>query len=354
MRKRISLKDIANELGVSTAVVSYVLNDKYEGRISKSKAKQIKDLAKKMNYFPNQIAKSLKKDRTFTIGLIIADISNLFYSNIARYIEDESKKYNYNVIFGSADENADKFKDLIHVMLSRQVDGIILAAPNGTEETLNYLKDQHIPFVLIDRFFPKVADINSIVINNYQASFAVVEHITNNGYKSPAMVTLCSNLFHMQERTSGFKNAAMQLLGIEEPVVVEIDEGMLAEEIENRMLALLKNGNDLVYFSTNKIAMEGLAVLVKHGVQVPDEMGIVCFDEADAYKIFHTGITYVKQPLRQIGYESVEVLISLINGNRFAKSVVLGTHIVAHNSSAPIDKENNPKPADDHGDIKTF
>src|SRR5690554_5237462 len=107
MRKRVSLKDIAGELGVSTAVVSFVLNDKYEGRVSETKAQQIRDTAKKLNYTPNQIAKSLKKDRTFTIGLIIADISNLFYSNIARFIEDESKKYKYNVIFGSADENAE-------------------------------------------------------------------------------------------------------------------------------------------------------------------------------------------------------------------------------------------------------
>jgi len=335
MKKRVSLKDIANELSVSTAVVSYVLNDKYVGRISEMKAKQIQDMAKKLNYFPNQIAKSLKKDLTLTIGLIIADISNLFYSNIARHIEDESKKYKYNLIFGSADENADKFSELIHVMLSRQVDGIILAAPKGTEDTLDYLRNQDVPFVLIDRYFPRMADINTVGINNYQASYAVVEHITKNGFKKPAIVTLSTDLFHMQERTSGFKNASMELLGIKKPEVVEIREELLSEEIEGRMLSLLRDGVDLVYFSTNKIAMEGLAVLVKHNIKVPDEMGIVCFDEADAYKIFNTSITFVKQPLQQIGSESVEMLMSLINGNRSAKSIVLETQIVARNSSAP-------------------
>src|SRR5690606_39901454 len=99
--------------------VSYVINDKYEMRISETKDSQIKSMAKKLNYLPNQIAKSLRKDRTLTIGLIIADISNLFYSNVDRYIEDESKHYNYNVIFGSTDEKADKYKELVHVMLSR-------------------------------------------------------------------------------------------------------------------------------------------------------------------------------------------------------------------------------------------
>jgi len=338
IKKRVSLKDIANELQVSTAVVSYVLNNKYKGRISEAKATQIKTMAKKLNYFPNQIAKSLKKDRTFTVGLIIADISNLFYSNIARYIEDESKKHNYNVIFGSADENADKFKELVQVMLSRQVDGIILAAPKGTEDILVYLKDQATPFVLIDRHFPRVSDINTVGINNYQTSFSVVEHIVRNGYKNPAMVTLNADLFHMQERALGFKNGVTELLGIKNPEIVEIKEEVLSEEIESKMLNLIKEGVDLVYFSTNKIAMEGLAILVKHNIKVPDEIGIICFDEADAYKIFNTSITFVKQPLQQIGQEAVEVLISLINGNKFAKSIVLGTQIIAQNSSAPTKK----------------
>lgn len=343
MRKKISLKDIATELGVSTAVVSYVLNDKHKGKISETKAEQIKDLAKKLNYFPNQIAKSLRKDRTLTIGVIIADISNLFYSNIVRYIEDESKRHSYNVIFGSMDENADKFKELIQVMLSRQVDGLILAAPKDTYDTLGYLRGQNIPFVLIDRYFPRINDINTVAIDNYQASYAVVEHIAENGYKKPAMVTLSTDLYHMKERTSGFRKACMELLGIKEPKVVEIKEDVLSDETEHRMLSLLKEGIDLVYFSTNKVAMEGLAVLVKHDIHVPNEMGIVCFDEADAYKIFNTSITFVKQPLQVIGRESVEVLISLINGNHSAKNIVLGTQIVANNSSAPRKKAETAK-----------
>src|SRR5690606_38773497 len=104
--------DIANQLGVSTALVSYVLNDQKKGRINLETANKIKELAKSLNYFPNQIAKSLKSDRTYVIGLVIADISNLYYSNIARFIEDKSNKHNYNVVFGSADESAKKFQEL--------------------------------------------------------------------------------------------------------------------------------------------------------------------------------------------------------------------------------------------------
>src|SRR5690606_32299738 len=149
---------------------------------------------------------------------------------------------------------------------------------------LVYLKDQATPFVLIDRHFPRISDINTVGINNYQTSFSVVEHIVRNGYKKPAMVTLNADLFHMQERALGFKNGVTELLGIKNPEIVEIKEEVLSEEIESKMLNLIKEGVDLVYFSTNKIAMEGLAILVKHNIKVPDEIGIICFDEADAYK----------------------------------------------------------------------
>src|SRR3990170_7821821 len=100
MFKKTSLKDIATKVGVSTALVSYVLNNKKEGRISKEVAVKIKDAAREMNYRTNQIAKSLKTNKTYTIGLIVADISNPFFSALARIIEDEADKLNYTVIFG--------------------------------------------------------------------------------------------------------------------------------------------------------------------------------------------------------------------------------------------------------------
>lgn len=335
MRRKISMKDIAKELGVSTTLVSYVLNDKYPGRIKAETAKKIKDYAKSVNYFPNHIAKSLKKDKTFTIGLIIADISNLFYSNIARIIEDESEKYMYNVIFGSADENVAKFKKLTQVFVSRQVDGIILAAPAGAADSIEYLKEQQIPFVLIDRFFPELSEINSITIDNYKASYEVVELLSRNSFKNPAMITLTSDLFHMKERTRGFREASIQILGTKAPKIVEIQEEKLFAEIESVLLELLKTGEvDVVYFSTNKIAMQAFAVFAKHKIKVPEQLGVICFDEADAYKIFNTSITYVRQPLKQMGREAVEILTSLINGEKYAKSVVFNTTIVQKDSTA--------------------
>ncbi len=147
--KRVSLKDIAQKVGVSTALVSYVLNNKKEGRISKEIAQKIKDTAKELNYRTNLLAKSLKTNKTYTIGLIVADIASPFSSGMARIIEDEADKLNYTVIFGSSDENAQKFGKLVDTFLTRQVDGLIIAPPENAENQIFHLQQQGMPFVLV-------------------------------------------------------------------------------------------------------------------------------------------------------------------------------------------------------------
>lgn len=333
-RKKVALKDIAKELGVSTALVSYVLNDKHPGRINQETARRIKDLAIKLNYRPNQIAKSLKKNKTFTIGLIIADISNLFYSGIARVIEDEAKNMKYNVIFGSADENPQKFQELILVFLGRQVDGLILAAPAGSEETLEYLRLQDVPFVLIDRHFPKLKDINTVLIDNHNASYKVGEHLYNNGFRQPAMITLKSDLFHLKERTRGFIEA-YRARNSKDPLIMEIPEEDLHSEIAGIIEEAQKNKVDALYFSTNKIAIEGLSVLARKKIKVPEEMGVICFDEADAYKLFPSTISFVKQPLKHIGKQAVQ---KLLEENARTEQIILGAQLIKGDSSS---KQNN-------------
>lgn len=330
------MKDIAQELGVSTALVSYVMNNKFTDRINADTAKKIKELAASLNYTPNHIAKSLKKNKTFTIGLIIADISNLFYSNIARFIEDEAEKNNYNVIFGSADESPYKFKGLLDIFLGRQVDGIILAAPANTEHNIKYLRDQGMPFVLIDRIFPRIKGVNSVMIDNYRASYEVVQHLAEKKFERPVMITLASKLYHLQERSRGYIEALQSVMQTQETKVFDVKEEELSEKIEGIILGLLNTSSniDSVYFSTNKIAMEGLAVIAKHRIKVPEQLGVVCFDEADAYRIFNTSITYVKQPLRQIGNEAVRLLLSKIKGVQIMKNEILNTEIIEGSSTS--------------------
>lgn len=207
--KKISLKDIANRVGVSTALVSYVLNNQKEGRINKEVAQKIRETAKQLNYRTNQVARSLKTNKTYTIGLIVADISNPFFSALARIIEDEADNNNYTVIFGSSDENSKKSEKLMETFLNRQVDGLIIAPPENSESQIQYLQEQDIPFVLIDRYFPDIKT-NWVAIDNYTAAYKAVKHFIDIGRKKIGMITFNSSIFTIEERTRGYLSAMKQ------------------------------------------------------------------------------------------------------------------------------------------------
>jgi LacI family transcriptional regulator len=206
MEKRVSLKDIAQKVGVSTALVSYVLNNQKEGRIGKEVAEKIRVTAKKLNYRPNQLAKSLKTNKTYTIGLIVADIANPFFSTLARIIEDEAEKNNYTVIFASSDEKSDRSQKLIDVLVDRHVDGIIIAPAEGTASQIRQLKKRNVPFVLIDRFFSDL-NANYIGVNNYEAAYEATKHIIETGRKRIGMIGFRTTLPNLEDRRKGFIKA---------------------------------------------------------------------------------------------------------------------------------------------------
>src|SRR5690348_6892120 len=207
MNKKVSLKDVALHLGVSTALVSYVINNKEkEARVGPEMAKKIRKAVAELNYQPNLIAKSLKSGKTNTIGLIVADISNPFFSSIARIIEDEARNQGYVVIFGSSDESAEKSQALINVFLNRQVDAFIIAPAENTEKQIKALKNAGIPVVLIDRYFPGVPS-DSVRINNTEVSKKAVTHLIKEDRKHIALLTYKTKLAHINERTEGYKQA---------------------------------------------------------------------------------------------------------------------------------------------------
>lgn len=335
MIKKTSLKDIAKNAGVSTSLVSYVLNNKLEGRINKKTAEKIRQVASEMHYSPNQIAKSLKSSKTYTIGLIVADISNPFSSSLARIIEDEAKKYKYTVIFGSADESNKKTQELITVLLSRQVDGFIIAPPEGFDKYLATLHQQNIPFVLIDRYFPG-SEANHVVINNYKSSFDATTHLIKNGFRKIGMVNLKSKLYHLNERTNGYKRA-LKDAGLESNCYIRtINEKNIKREITEAINELVypPNSIDALFFATNNIALEGLSFIKEKKVRVPKDLGIVCFDETNAYNLFDCPLTYVRQPLVEIGQQAVQLLLEGIEENSKYQNLFLETELVIKRSSS--------------------
>ncbi len=335
MKKRVSLKDIAQKVGVSIALVSYVLNNQKEGRISKEVTKKIKDAAKELKYRTNQIARSLKTNKTLTIGLIVADISNPFSSNIARIIEDEAERNNYTVIFGSSDESAEKFSKLISVLLNRQVDGIIIAPPGNTSSQIVSLQENEIPFVLIDRYYPDIKT-NYVAINNYQAAYSAVKHIIENNYKRIGLITYNTALFNLQERRRGYADALKENnLPFKKNQIMEVSLINTKDDVENaiRELLSLPEPVEAILFVSNILATFGLKYINTLIIKVPDDLAIVSFDESEASDFFYAPLTYIKQPLQEMGRLATNILLEAMAKNNKITSINMEAELVIRRST---------------------
>lgn len=330
MKKNPSLKDIAAKVGVSAALVSYVLNGKMEGRINKDVAARIKAVAKELNYRPNQIARSLKTNKTNSIGILLADISNPFSSQIARIIENEADKEGYAVIIGSSDESTEKSEKIIDVFLNRQVDGLILSLPEHSEEIVNDLKSKEIPFVLLDRYFPTIP-ANTVAIDNYEASQQGIKHLLDRNYKNIGIISYDTSLVHLNERLKG----ATELLN-GNCKVGKVRLGQIQEDVESAIEMFLnsKPVTDAIYFTSNLLTISGLKYLNKKSISVPDQMAIMAFDKTDALDLFYTTITTINQPLAQLGKESVRLLHQAIADNKKKEQIFLQAELSVLDSTA--------------------
>lgn len=298
--------------------------------MGKEVAEKIRIAANELNYVPNQIAKSLKTQRTYTIGLVVADINYRFSSGITRAIEAEAKRKNFTVIFGSSNESSAKFDEIVNVLVNRQVDGLILVPVQGSEETILRLQRTEVPFTLIDRNFQNILT-NSILLDNYKAAYESVNYLIKTGHKRIAFINYETTLFNLLERNRGYQDA-LKANGI------KLDEHLLQKigglnpkadtaRAINRLVAT--EGNcDAVFFATDRLAIFGLQHLNELKLNIPKDISVFSFDAAEAFDLFYCPVTHASQPLERMGKLAVGSLIDIINKNKIINQVYLETEFV--------------------------
>jgi LacI family transcriptional regulator len=329
--KKVTLKDIANYVGVSTALVSYVLNGQAEEKqVNAETSVKIKAAAEHLNYQPNQIAKSLKTQRTYTIGLVVADINYRFSTGITRAIEAEAKRKNYTVIFGSSNESAEKFDQVVNVLVNRQVDGLILVPVQGSEQTIINLQLSEVPFVLVDRNFPDIAT-NSILLDNYKAAYNSTTYLIKQGHTKIAFMNYDTTMSNLLERTRGYI-CALEDNGLEvsEKLIPLIHPLNYKTDIHKAVSYLVSSKEvcDAIFFATDRIAIYALQHLSTYHVKVPDDLSVFSFDEAEAFKLFYCSISHARQPLEKMGRLAVTTLLELINKSKIINQVYLDSDFV--------------------------
>lgn len=328
--KRVSIKDIAEKVGVSTALVSYVMNGlEKEKRVGAGVVERIREAARELNYSPNQIARSLRKGSTRTIGLIVTDIANPFFGNMARVIEDEAGKLGYTVIFGSSDEDSDKMRRLLDTLIYRQVDGFIIVPAENSENQIRNLLERHIPVVLVDRYFEEV-ETSYVVLDNFEASYFAVNRLIRKGYQRIGMVAYHSSLVHMKERVRGY-DAAMTENGLEKNIRIGRVSYNAVKADSEVILADFMKGEDRIealFMATNSISLSCLYYINRNGIRVPDELTLIGFDGNEAFDFFYYPLSFVEQPVADIGRKAVQILAAQMEGSTETTRIIVNNELI--------------------------
>jgi LacI family transcriptional regulator len=337
MRKKdsLTLKNIADRLGVSETTVSRALSgqaSKY--RISQETEKAVLDLAEELHFSPNQLARSLRLQKTHTIGLMIPDISNPFFANIARNIEKEARKLGYSVILADTEETESIEIESLRLLRGRKVDGMVVS-PVGLHFThLEKLFAIGMPMVLIDRYFPD-CPIPYVGSDNFSGAHQAVAHLIENGHVRIACIQGIENTFPNIERLRGYRQAyADSGLPVDENMIVGDSFGYQNGYIETKLLLRHNPGPTAIFAVSNLISLGALHAIDEEGLKVPDDLSIISFDDQPYSALLATPMTTVAQQNEQIGPLAVKMLFHQIESKTVPeqKGILIPTHLIVRKS----------------------
>ena len=313
--RRVSIKDIAKEVGVSPALVSFVLNGKQKQyRVSDQMAEKIREAVKRLDYKPNGFAKSLREGTNNTIGVIVSDISNPFFANVVKTIETTAEDRGYLALFASSDENADKLANLLDRMLSKEVEGVIVVPCEGSEDTIRTLIDKRIPTVLLDRYIPELRT-NYVCLDNKKAAHDATEVLIKKGHNKIGLICYGLKLSNMKGRVDGYMEA-MNNYGLkDEAKIIHVNMGSLETSCMKALNKLISEGYESIVCATNSITVACLRGIQELRLNVPNDIDILGFDGGNEFDFYNAPLTFMTQPIEMIAKKSVDILINQLQSS---------------------------------------
>lgn len=313
---RVSIKHIAKHLNVSASTVSFVLNGKEkEMKISKEMAERVRQVAKELNYTPNMAARSLRTNKTKTIGLIVADISNPFYSKLARHIENIASKEKYQVIFGSSDESQDKFEALCDVFIGKGVDGMIVVPPLGGKDGLQKLIDYKMPLVVVDRE-SELISINTVMMDNMEAAYLLTKHLIDQGAKKIGLIGHNRSFSNVVARHLGYLKALEEYGYTQDPKLVQfVSLEKFEEDNEVALDTLLAEKVDSILFATSKVGRFSLRSLKRRGVM--NAIKYASIDFFEECELSDISLCSIEQPLDIMSEKALAILFMQIDNSKY-------------------------------------
>ncbi len=334
-----TIKDIARELQVSSSTVSRALKD-YPG-ISDETKRKVKEMAEKLHYRPNAIALSLRKSRSFTIGVIIPEVVHFFFSTVISGIEEVAHSRGYNVILTQTNEKLAREKSSMDTMLSNQIDGFLVSYSKETTDFQHFSKllNQGYPIVFFDRV-PEIPGAIHVIVDDYAGAYEATKHLIQQGYTRIVHLSGPSNLKISKERSRGYKDALRDGgLPFIPDLLVECTQGSdeEAEKITAQLLKSISPRPDAFFANNDLAAMGAIQACKNAGYSVPQEIGVVGFSNWQFCSIVDPSLSSVAQNGFRIGSTATEILLDWIekkiNPETIEPSVVLETELLVRKSS---------------------
>lgn len=329
----VTIKNIADLAGVSKTTVSKVLNNK-DQKISEATRQKILDIVKETNYIPNKMAQSLVTKKTKTLGLIIPDIRNPFFTDIARGAEDKAVKEGYNIILCNTDENINKEIQSLNTLVEKMVDGIIFAPSSKTDLNSTRFKTSTKPIVLVDKEL-NIANVKGIVsLDNKEGTYLGVKYLIEKNHKKILYLSGPLTNEISRNRLEGYKRALEEAdIAYDEKLIIQgeysLDWGY--EVIKNMAeidFTAICAANDL-------IAIGAIKALKERNLHIPKDISVVGFDDIQTSRIIEPQLTTIKQNSYDMGYEAANILINYLEDSEInnIEKIIFKPELIIRNST---------------------
>jgi len=328
----VNIKDVAKLAGVAPITVSRVMNN--SGSVNPATRERVQKAIDELHYVPNILAQSLRSKQTHTIALLLSDITNPFWTTIARGVEDAAAEKGFHTILCNTDEDSKKEATYLNLLLQRRVDGIIIAPTTNDKLRLTALKRHQLPCVLIDR---RVDGFKSDVVcgDSWGGAELLTEHLINLGHRHIALVNGPSSISSAVERAEGYRAALCKHhLPIEEELFIQGEFKQASGYQMVKRLIECELQPTAIFAANNLIAVGALQALREMGLRVPDDMALVCFDDIPYASAIEPFLTVVAQPAYEMGKTAAALLMERLAATRNIRTreVVLAPELIVRQS----------------------
>ncbi|MEJ2005339.1 MAG: LacI family DNA-binding transcriptional regulator [Cyclobacteriaceae bacterium] len=333
--KQTTIKDLAKETNLSISTVSRALHD--HPNIAQSTKLKVAKAVKKLNYRPNRQAQNFRHGKSNMLGVIVPDLVTHFFSSALTGMQAEATKHGYNLLICQSGESFQSEVDKVELMTSSQVDGLILSLAMETRH-INHLKElseSEVPFVLFDRIVEEL-NVSKIIVDEIEGAYIATRHLLRNGYERIAHIAGPKGLSVSQRRIKGYSDALREFgQDVKEEYIVHCNFDKDTAYQATSELISLPEPPDAIFAVNDLVAASAMLAMKDSGIHIPQEMGLVGFNNEPIAEFLEPSLSTIEQPSIQIGALAVREVISQIKDPEHytIQDITLKTRLLERNSS---------------------